>query len=138
SSLNPALRMNLAIRLECVAGALVQFSSLDYLYTALDFGLPYLRCTSRSLSIQDCAGGGDCQGSGADYTADSGASTTSGYSSSVPHRMQTASYAFVTRPHRGQRRRGSLRSERYTTAVTRPITGTIAEIKNHSQNELPL
>ena len=40
-------------------------------------------------------------------------------------------------PQRGHSLRSSSLSTRYSTAATSPRTGTIAEITNHSQNELP-
>src|SRR4051794_10968806 len=62
----------------------------------------------------------------------------SGYSSSVPQRVHSASYTGTTFPHVGHRRWGSSCSTRYSTAATSPTKGTIAAIRNQRKNELPL
>jgi hypothetical protein len=61
-----------------------------------------------------------------------------GNSSSVPQLVQSASWRFTTRPHPGQRRTGSSRSKRYSSAASRPPIGSSPEIRNQSTNELPL
>src|SRR5687768_4347060 len=69
---------------------------------------------------------------------DSGSIACSGKSSSVPQRVQIASWSFTTRPQPGHWRRSSSRSLRYSSAASSPPIGTIAEIRNQRTNEEPL
>ena len=61
-----------------------------------------------------------------------------GQSRSRPQRLHTWLWSGTTLLHSGQRRCGSSRSLRYSTAASVPISGSTVPTRNQIQNELPL